>query len=890
MSKSYPHPQSDSSRRARHSASNTLPNQRIIAISQSNPYGDMEPSRAQPSNEPYSTYSSNVSGHPVVSEHFHGASDTTNLKASFLSDTSTLPVSLHTVPTKNVGEQPLRLGPLSTNVAPTLSGTSVSAPLSATDPINEHPSLNRPTLKSKKRREKPRIELAPDQPPTTQGKPRARVYVACVQCRTRKIRCDGAKPVCHNCGRRTSGDNECDYDAVPKRRGPDKAPGARQRLAREVRNQLAGSLSLASRHRRNRASSPLKLHKLASSGSSSLSPSSPQSSITLPAPFSIPLVTDLGTYGSNSPTDTSISPASAYPCYRMSSCPRLEGTDHSVNEIYSTFPHCRPSGLSNSETIPYGTRPIPIPSYTAVLNENENERLENCLEMVLEPSLSFARDTWWDSLLCLYMSPNSTRLLSLSVSQRATATQDIFSDLQFVFRNSNYWFSFFHIPSFFRGFFDVVGRKQMQPSLVLALLTMSIFWQSSEVDNGSSGRERALRFRDEAQGALEASVNAGWLDETLAQAAWLLSLFEVCAHPLHSTERSYSALVMLDSIIRSLSLTLVDVDNPHATTFLPGTVPIVQTRNQSENAWCGVQPLPVIGARYIPDSPPEQTYEIGCSCKSLTLGARWPFTNAHAPIKHSSAMLELHDLFIADPSNYALLFSGEAIAASPTSSKNTIWALQDRCFLLWHACIRMRADRRVPDADKAQFATRAWLEADTLEIALNRHTCEIERAFIYQAREYIFNTRLSISYEFQRFIPLVTTDVNGSFHRHKAEEWLRRQAAVAESFMRGLHTITGIANNLLARRPFFVFWFMAQIARSLSLWECDSTLTIALDVCKALLPAIDYLSALWPCAEQRIRYNRQRERLIRACYVAGVDLPPPPNYSLPSPSTPGSLV
>jgi hypothetical protein len=33
----------------------------------------------------------------------------------------------------------------------------------------------------KARREKPRIELAPDQPPTTQGKPRARVYVACIQ-------------------------------------------------------------------------------------------------------------------------------------------------------------------------------------------------------------------------------------------------------------------------------------------------------------------------------------------------------------------------------------------------------------------------------------------------------------------------------------------------------------------------------------------------------------------------------------------------------------------------------------------------------------------------------------------------------------------------------------
>jgi len=33
----------------------------------------------------------------------------------------------------------------------------------------------------KARREKQRIELAPDQPPTTQGRPRARVFVACVQ-------------------------------------------------------------------------------------------------------------------------------------------------------------------------------------------------------------------------------------------------------------------------------------------------------------------------------------------------------------------------------------------------------------------------------------------------------------------------------------------------------------------------------------------------------------------------------------------------------------------------------------------------------------------------------------------------------------------------------------
>lgn len=48
--------------------------------------------------------------------------------------------------------------------------------------------------------------------------------------------------------------------------------------------------------------------------------------------------------------------------------------------------------------------------------------------------------------------------------------------------------------------------------------------------------------------------------------------------------------------------------------------------------------------------------------------------------------------------------------------------------------------RESPNSELAQsdFAVKAWLGADALENALNRHTCDIERAFIYQAREYIF--------------------------------------------------------------------------------------------------------------------------------------------------------
>jgi len=91
----------------------------------------------------------------------------------------------------------------------------------------------------------------------------------------------------------------------------------------------------------------------------------------------------------------------------------------------------------------------------------------------------------------------------------------------------------------------------------------------------------------------------------------------------------------------------------------------------------------------------------------------------------------------------------------------------------------MRNNNHVAENDKAQFAVKAWLEADSLEVALNKHTCAIERTFLFQAREYIFkwvkyilnldqnqyltisssSTRMCISNEFQRYVPLVTAYV-----------------------------------------------------------------------------------------------------------------------------------
>jgi hypothetical protein len=58
------------------------------------------------------------------------------------------------------------------------SDTSSSHPLLPDSPDPLEPSPSHPR---KSRRDRTRIDLAPDQPPTTQGRPRARVFVACVQ-------------------------------------------------------------------------------------------------------------------------------------------------------------------------------------------------------------------------------------------------------------------------------------------------------------------------------------------------------------------------------------------------------------------------------------------------------------------------------------------------------------------------------------------------------------------------------------------------------------------------------------------------------------------------------------------------------------------------------------
>jgi len=161
----------------------------------------------------------------------------------------------------------------------------------------------------------------------------------------------------------------------------------------------------------------------------------------------------------------------------------------------------------------------------------------------------------------------------------------------------------------------------------------------------------------------------------------------------------------------------------------------------------------------------------------------------------------------------------------------------------------------------------AWLESEAIERALDAHTCNVERAFIYHGREYLFNTRMCISYDYQRFIPHVVTGLN-----RKSEEWLRDQGRRAKISALSLHEVSGNPQHTLAQRPHFVWWFMAQARRALQLWNLDHSLTIALDVFKEFTVPINFLADIFPCNEQREHYAELQQYFATSCSEAHVGI------------------
>ncbi|KAH9848329.1 hypothetical protein C2E23DRAFT_739894 [Lenzites betulinus] len=744
-----------------------------------------------------------------------------------------------------------------------------------------------------------RVQLAPDQPLTTHGKPRERVYVACSQCRNRKVRCDGGKPECFNCSKRADAASDpCLYDSAPRRRGKDRTPGSRK-LAPYIPKKTRTTRSRLEEAKRNKSLDPLPRELQPVAGGSG----TPQAA---------------GGMVSLRSTPPSLPPGPPPPeSGLLRQVPRVSRYSRTMRNPSAS--HAVPLFLTES-TLGVGAE--------RTFDDDEDDEV---IYIATEPSVQFTRETWWDALLTVYAAPTDRPDLPpvLTVDVRSKTSERIAADLRFLFQASLHWFSFVNIPRFFSSLFHPVTRQTIQPSLVLAALGLATFLQSSDMERGAKGREKALRLIDQAHATFDASINSGWIDIGLVQAAWVLAFFEIQAHPRLSSPRTNSGMASLDALIRCLSLTTLDVDDPRATVFVPRAVPTVPS-----NAPTSVPPVPLLDlwtSAVMPQSTTggSHAHPVGltgttatinmppgkwrCGCEAYSLGYHWPLARDLAPqwsempmwpkdltagemlkeecrrLVWSSVMLtathntkttagtdwETQHLWMKDPSNYALLFPGENVAppgAYIASSKDSVWALNMRALLLWHSSLRMRCDMNLTDADRAQFAMGAWLEIDTIEALLDRHTCVSETGFTVQMRDILFNTRMVVSHEFQRYIPEATTAPGQLFYHDKAERWMTHQLYMAKFFSQALRSPNVDANDH-SRRNFLMFWFMSQISRALKLWDADHTLMIALDVARVLAPATEYLMLLWPCPTQRRDYERLRAELVLTCMEANIAPP-----------------
>ncbi|KAI0045994.1 hypothetical protein FA95DRAFT_1494741 [Auriscalpium vulgare] len=660
--------------------------------------------------------------------------------------------------------------------------------------------------------------------------------IACRLCRARKIRCDSTRPECNNCLRRH---NQCVYDLVPKRRGPDKRPGTRQRSCKKRPTDESDP-----QPRKRRKTDP------ADEGGDSLATfkddGSSLPSVSLHAPLQVKADPDLSVLQALPQSSSAI--AEVISGYRVLDHGFIRQVSPSVAVVHPTI---------------RGRRPSPtFPRHMASLSSTEKDaggRFDLSLRSsepysnpISPPILSVPSiDYWWDNLLNTYS------------ATRGQAYKDIAADLASLFSTSNYWLTFFHMETLSRQLRDDEARSRMQP-VILAALALATLMKSSETGLGESGRKRALRLRDEAQAALEAYMRSDWADLNLAKAATILALFETSAHPKYSPARADSALLLMDKIISGLHLTSIDAGDPETFDHQSGVPTVVHHVSYAPFKECQCINTPPDGAHcegsfsFTPAWHNEWSEEEVKNEETRRLCWGALFLVATHTVTCAATAKKPLNLYLINSSNYQLLFPGEyyqrLMTAAPYSGKDTVWALFCRSLLLWNVCVRFQ-DESIHMDRKVQLAIQTFVEIGAVERLLDTHICNIDTALIYMCREFISNTRLAVTYLTRRiFLLSDEADEEPLWDRALAEKWLDYQRVAAE---RVTPRLTVQPGHLFLRRPFQIGWFASQVSICLRIYRDDNGLVHALALAEDFMKSLDILNSLWPCPA----YRRQGEAL-----------------------------
>lgn len=665
-----------------------------------------------------------------------------------------------------------------------------------------------------------------------QRKEISNVVIACNQCRSRKIRCDSKRPTCNNCARRS---NVCAYDSVPKRRGPDKHPGTRQRRPKK---RSSNDPALPTPKRRRTVSSeqtdPRTTMAMNIRGDKTrqLGPNSqiPSPGSSLPAMRSS---TDSGPlYKSDSPLARGL--------YGYNT-----GTS---NYSYAQGPAmsslCQPAGMNNMVT----------------------------------PS---DRKMQWNGILTNY-----------GLNQIADAFTYLSTD-------AAQWFYFLNIDHLIISLSDGDKRIHIQPAFIYASLALAMLMKSSEKGRGMAGREEALRLFGLAQSALSNSYRSGWIDIKLAAAALIMALFESSLHPLYSPDRLVRALHDLDDIVRTLKPTQKDASDPLATKFPVGSVPTIPetiSYGRAISKRCSCLPPGVRGTIHASQAYPLPWNAVWTDEEIEAEEYRRVCWNALAVVTNYNTLCvclgrEPVNFWLADPGNYALSFPGEVIdrvsssfgaesAESLVSPKESVWALYCRSMLLFNFCTRLIWGNLGAE-DKSEFATEIMNETMSLQDSLDAHSCNINTPIMLRCQELIQNSRFIIKRTFRSIQGFEDDPGRPFLSRGEADQWLSWTKQIidqVESELSLRQDGTDKPGSMWTRKPFDITWYSSQLALSLRVWNHDRSLLSVLDLGKVVLRVVDALNRLWPNSFHQRHCEELRRKLIDACSAVGIQTPLPSHF------------
>ncbi|KAJ7029829.1 hypothetical protein C8F04DRAFT_1043062 [Mycena alexandri] len=646
--------------------------------------------------------------------------------------------------------------------------------------------------------------------------------IACRQCRTRKIRCDSTRPHCSNCSRRA---DQCEYDPAPKRRGPDKRPGTRQRRPKKRADDVEGEEEPRRKSARMIAlPSPLPIS----------SPESASPPRTHPQPAS-----------STQPPSSEISAAS------------YGTTPASSSYAYEVTPYARSAGGYD----------LGQPSTSYI----EHPKFPSIPSTAVQAS----QQGWWDAFLRSY------RLRDIATELNFLFTQSAIS-LSFV--NVRFLMKTLWDPTKYL----TLQPAFILASMALAVLIQSseaergasgreraAFLRHSAQDAlERTWREGVWLDASLAEAALiitqyEASAHPEYSPDRLARAFAFMDEI-IAALGLTAVDAGSADVCRYASGAAPVVPAPPDL---RCACIPPGAPP-----PDRDSVWSSALPWdPSWGEREIRDE----------ECRRLCWSALSLATSFRTECMALARTDECLGLRLCDPANVRRCGrgqgqdgGGDAGAAHP---KNAIWALYCRSMLLANFCsnvVARETETRDERESQAEALHESWQEAQGIQDALDGHVCNLHTAIAYLCRENVPLYRSSLI--FCSLQGISTGPRPGPlFNRRQAEEWIYYQAEVVKRVTMSIQYVSDPRGQQLTQRPFAVTWFYHQLAICLLLWEHDAALVDVLELAKSFLVPLDVMNALWPCDLIQLQCTALRKRLAAHCRSAGREPPPPMNYSLP---------